>query len=180
MSEDTEAIRRVLQGETSCFRVLVERYQAPLFCFLRNLVGDVADCEDLAQETFLAAFRNLALYRPDAAKFSTWLFTIARNKCLNWLEKRRPLGLSQLPEQADRRTPETALAESEFFKQLDAALAALPFEQKTAFILAEIQELSYEEIGRIEGIDIGTVKSRIARARGKLRAHFHEQVEHFS
>jgi RNA polymerase sigma-70 factor (ECF subfamily) len=170
MTDDSEVIRRVLRGDVSSFRVLVERYEGPLFCLLRNLLPDAGDCEDVAQEVFLAAYRNLARYRDNVSRFSTWLFTIARNKCLNLLQKRRPVVLAELPEQADCRTPEGALAEREFFHQLDAALAALPFDQKSAFVLAEIQGLSHEEIAGIEDVTVGTVKSRLSRARERLRS----------
>lgn len=170
MSDDGEAIERVLAGDLASFRTLVERYQGPLFGLLRNLLPDPADCEDVAQETFLAAYRNLASYRPAAARFSTWLFTIARNKALNLLQKRRPVVLAELPERVDAQTPLGVLSEAESLRQLDAVLAALPFEQKTAFVLAEIQDLSYEEIARIEGVAVGTVKSRVGRAREKLRS----------
>jgi RNA polymerase sigma factor (sigma-70 family) len=176
MSDDREAIRRVLEGDLASFRVLIERYQGRLFGLLRGLLPE-ADCEDVAQEVFLAAYQHLPSYRPHAAQFSTWLFTIARNKCLNLLEKRRPVALAELPEPIDERTPEAVLSEQEFFRQMDAALAALPFEQRTAFVLAEFQELPYEEIARIEGVSLGTVKSRIARARAKLRGQFQPEAE---
>jgi RNA polymerase sigma-70 factor (ECF subfamily) len=169
MSDDSEAIRRVLDGDIASFRVLVERYEARLFGLLRSLLPVAADCEDVAQEVFLAAYLNLASYRPGTARFSTWLFTIARNKCLNLLQKRRPITLAKLPEPLVERTPEDAHSQEEFFRQLDAALAELPFEQKTAFVFAELQGLTYEEIARLEGVSVGTVKSRIGRARAKLR-----------
>src|SRR4051812_22320179 len=105
MSVDDEAIERVLAGDLASFRVLVERHQGALFVLLRNLLFDAAECEDVAQETFLAAYRNLASYRPQTARFSTWLFTIARNKCLNLLAKRRPIVLDELPERIDPQTP---------------------------------------------------------------------------
>ena len=177
MTDDGELIRRVLKGEAAPFRILVERYQGPLFGLLRNLLPDPGDCEDLAQEVFLAAYRSLASYRPELSRFSTWLFTIARNKCVNLHHKRRPVVVRDLPEEADERTPDLALAEREFFRQLDAALAALPFDQKTAFVLAEIQGLSHEEIARIETISVGTVKSRLSRAKEKLRAVFQRTAE---
>jgi RNA polymerase sigma-70 factor (ECF subfamily) len=177
MGDDVAVIQRVLQGDVESFRALVERYQGLLFGFLRNLLSNAADCEDLAQEVFLAAFQNLAAYQPAQARFSTWLLTIARNKCLNLLKKKKSVALPGLPQEIDARTPDTILAEEELFRQLDAVLAALPLEQKTAFVLAEIQGLSYEEIGAIEGISLGTVKSRISRARDKLRALFQPSAE---
>src|SRR5687768_7533997 len=111
MSDDQEVIRCVLEGRVSAFRVLVERYQGPVFRFLGNLLPEAPDREDVAQEVFLAAYRNLAGYRSDKAGFLTWLLAIARNKCLNVLHKRRPRLVAKLPEVADRRTPDAALAE---------------------------------------------------------------------
>jgi RNA polymerase sigma-70 factor (ECF subfamily) len=177
MSEDLQVIRRVLGGDIEAFRLLVERYQAPLFCLIRNLVPDASDCEDIAQEVFLSAYRHLAAFDPGRATFSTWLWTIARNLSLNAVKKKRPLPLGELPEALDARTPETELCEQELSRQLDAALAALPFEQRTAFVLSEIQGLSYEEIAHIEGINLGTVKSRISRARDKLRCCLRRTAE---
>jgi RNA polymerase sigma-70 factor (ECF subfamily) len=177
MSDDLEVIRRVLAGEGECFRDLVERYQRPLFRLVRNLLPDPNDCADVAQEVFLAAYTSLGGYDPRRAAFSTWLFTIARNKCWNALKKKRPHLPGNLPERIDARTPEGVLAEEELFRQLDAALAALPPEQRTAFVLSEIQGLSHEEIGRIEGVKLGTVKSRLSRARDRLRSLFQRTVE---
>lgn len=168
MSDD-EAIERVLKGDVASFRVLVERHQGRLFALLRRLLPCAADCDDAAQDVFLAAFRNLASYRPQTAQFSTWLLTIARNKCFNLLHQRHPAALDAFFEPIDTRKPDAALTEAEFFAELDAALAALPIEQKTVFVLAELQELPLAQIARIEGVEVGTVKSRLSRARAKLR-----------
>jgi RNA polymerase sigma-70 factor (ECF subfamily) len=170
MIEDVDVIQRVLGGDSESFRLLVVKYQGSLFCLIRNLVPDTHDAEDVAQETFLAAYGGLASYDPDRAAFSTWLFTIARNKCRNVRKRRRPIVVDDLPEAAAFPAPDAGLAEAEWFRQLDEALAALPFEQKTAFVLSEIQELPLEEVARIEGVPLGTVKSRISRAKDKLRS----------
>jgi RNA polymerase sigma-70 factor, ECF subfamily len=177
MTDDLNVIRRVLQGDTEAFRLLVKRHEGPVCAMIRNLIADRHDAEDVAQEVFLSAFTHLASYDPRQGAFSTWLFTIARNKCLNALKKRRPLALADLPEKPQRRTPESELDRAEWFGQLDAALAALPFEQRSAFVLAEIHGLSYAEIGTLEGVSQGTVKSRISRAREKLRALLRRLVE---
>jgi RNA polymerase sigma-70 factor (ECF subfamily) len=177
MGDDLAVIERVLHGDVEAFRALVLRYQGMVFGLLQTLLRSAADREDLAQEVFLAAFRNLASYRPAQARFSTWLLTIARNKCLNLLKKKKGVALPELPEGIDTRTPDALLEEKELFGQLDAALAALPLEQKTAFVLAEIQGLSYEEIAAIEGVSLGTVKSRVSRARDRLRALFQPSAE---
>src|SRR5262245_57543928 len=169
VNDDLDAIQRVLSSDVESFRPLVERYQRPLLTLVRNLTPPSTDHEGVAQEVFLAAFRCLASFDPKRSAFSTWLFTIARNRCRNELARRRPVVGAELPEVVDLRAPEQAASEAELFRQLDAALNALPFEQRSAFVLAHLQGLSYEEVGRIEGIGVGTVKSRIARAREKLR-----------
>ena len=174
MSDDGTVIERVLNGDRAAFRGLVERHQDRLFGFLRRILSNAADCEDVAQDVFLAAYRNLAAYRPELSKFSTWVLTIARNKCWNLCAKQRAAASADAapPEPIDARTPDASLIEAEFYRQLDLALAALPMEQKTVFVLAELQDLTLEEIGRIEGVSVGTVKSRLSRARAKLRAIF--------
>lgn len=177
MSDDLEAIRRVVAGEVQAFRVLVERYERPLLALIHNLMPGREDCEDVAQEAFLAAYVNLGSYDASKARFSTWLFTIARNLALNALKKRR-LGTTALAaEVPERATPETEALQAELFNRLDRALAALPLEQRSAFVLAEIHGLSYAEIRCIEGAELGTVKSRINRAKQKLRSLLREVVE---
>jgi RNA polymerase sigma-70 factor (ECF subfamily) len=170
MDEDQDVIGRILDGEVESFRLLVRRYEQQLYRFIRNLIRDMHESEDIAQEVFLTAYRRLASYDVSQGAFSTWLLTIARNKCLNALHKRRPVVLDHLPEKPGARTPDAELVEEEWFRRLDEILDALPFAQKSAFVLAEIQGLSLEEIGQVEGVPLGTVKSRLARAKEKLRS----------
>jgi len=170
MDEDQDAIRCVLAGDVESFRLLVRRYERPLHRLIRNLVPNAHDGEDIAQEVFLAAYRRLSTYDPAQGAFSTWLLTIARNKCLNALQKQRPVVLDTLPEVTGPRTPLAELAEAEWFRRLDQALDTLPFAQKSVFVLAEIQGLSLVEISRIESVPVGTVKSRLGRAKEKLRS----------
>jgi RNA polymerase sigma-70 factor (ECF subfamily) len=177
MNDDLEAIRRVLAGDVESFRHLVERYQRPLLTLSRNLTPPDTDHEGVAQDAFLAAFRRLAWFDPKRSAFSTWLFTIARNRCRNELARRRPVVGAELPDVVDLRTPDRAASEAELFRQLDAALDALPFEQRSAFVLTQLQGLSYEDVSRIEGVGVGTVKSRIARAREKLLRLFRRAAE---
>jgi len=177
MSDDLQAIQRVLAGDVESFGDLVRRYQKPVFGLVRNLIPDAGDAEDIAQDVFLAAYTHLGAFDPRRAAFATWLFTIARNRCLAALKKRRPRPVRDVPEAVDRRTPDADAAAGELWRRLDAALAELPLEQKTAFVLAEIQGLSHEEVARIEGVRIGTVKSRLSRAREKLRSLLRRTVE---
>jgi RNA polymerase sigma-70 factor, ECF subfamily len=177
MIDDEQAIAQVLGGNREAYRVLVERHAPALFRTVRNLIRDAAECEDLVQDVFLAAYTHLRHYDRGRSSFPTWLQTIARNKCLNALKKKRPVLVTTLPETADRRTPGLESVEEETLRLFDQALANLPFEQRTVFVLAEIQDLPLEEIGKIEGVKLGTVKSRLSRAREKLRAALRSAVE---
>ena len=169
MTAETRIITRVLAGDVDCFRHLVERYQMPIIRMISNIVPDSHMCQDLAQDVFLTAYKKLSSFDPARSDFSTWLFAIARNQSINALKK-RPISSPELPEKPDSHQPYTNLAEKEFFVQLDRALADLPPKQKTAFVLAEFENLTYQQIAQIEGVRIGTVRSRISRAKQKLRS----------
>jgi len=177
--DDQAVIAQVLAGDTDAFRALVLRYQRPLWVFVSNLLRDRDECDDAVQEVFLAAYRHLHRFDPHRSAFSTWLYTIARNRCVNIAKRRRPTISERLPEPIDERSPDLTLTEEELFRRLDAELDALPIEQKTAFVLTELQELPHEEVARIEGVKVGTVKSRLSRARAKLRTVFARIVEHW-
>jgi len=170
MAEEIDVIHQVLEGDVDSFRLLVQRYQKPVISMINNIINDQHMCEDVAQDVFLSAYKKLTSFDPARSDFSTWLFTIARNKSLNALKKKRALSMSQLPEKADLRNPSDELGEKEFFDELDRILQTLPARQKTAFVLAEFEKLSYAEIAQIEGVRIGTIKSRINRAKRKLRS----------
>ncbi len=171
MTSDHEAVRRVLRGDSAAYGELVERYQGPLAGFVGNLLPPHEDREGVLQDVFLSAFARLHTYRSERGGFSTWLFTIARNRCLNVLKARRPETRAEVPETTHHVTPDVDAQRAEVFRRLDAGLAALPLEQRSAFVLFELQGCSYADVARIEGVGLGTVKSRIARAREKLRAH---------
>ncbi len=113
MNDDLNAIRRVLAADVESFRRLVERYQRPLLTLIRNLTPPDTDHEGVAQEVFLAAFRFLASFEPNRSAFSTWLFTIARNRCRNELARRRPVVGAEMPDVVDLRSPERAASEAE-------------------------------------------------------------------
>ena len=167
-------IRRVLEGDIESFRFILERYKRPVVRMIKNMTNNKESCEDIAQDVFFTAYRKLASFDPARSNFSTWLFTIARNKSINALKKKRAFSVTELPEKADTRDPLHDLAKKEFFDQLDRKLRALPSRQRRAFILAEFQKLSYAEIAQIEGARLGTIKSRINRAKKKLRTALEE------
>lgn len=168
--EETDVIHQVLRGDVDSFRVLVERYQRPVIRIIKNITNDSNIGEDIAQDVFLTAYKKLRTFDFARSSFSTWLFTITRNKSLNALKKKRPVSMSQLPDRTYGRDPYGDLSEKEFFDKLDRILLTLPDKQKTAFVLAEFEELSHAQIAQIEGVRIGTIKSRISRAKEKLRA----------
>ena len=169
-ADDSQIVARVLAGEASEYRHLVERHQRSVFRFAWNLIGDEHEAEDITQEVFVAAFRRLESYDGKRAALKTWLLTITRNRCINHLKRKRPA----VGDDAIRNHVASAsICESEregFWRALTAALARLPLKQKTAFVLAEIEKLSYAEIATIEQTTCGTVKSRIHRAKQRLRA----------
>ncbi len=168
MQED-QIIQQVLEGDTEAFRWIVERYQGPVWRLINHLVGpDVSD--DLAQDVFVSAFAKLASYDRGQSRFSTWLFTIARNKAINAMKKKRPRSMSEVPERPGQGNPSDEAMHRELLEQLDLEVEKLPARQRRVLVLADFQQLPYDEIARIEGVRLGTVKSRINRARAKLRA----------
>jgi len=169
MADEIEIIRSVLAGDADSFRLLVQRYQKPVIRMIRNIVNDNHICEDIAQDVFLAAYRKLASFDVARSSFSTWLFTIARNRSITALRRIRRTSPQSAPESGDPSQPPDVLAQKEFFGRLDEALQRLGVSQRTAFVLAEFEALPYEEIAQIEGVRIGTIKSRINRAKKKLR-----------
>ena len=169
MMQEIEVIRQILEGDIESFRLLLERYKRPIIRMIKNITDNKESCEDIAQDVFLAAYKKLASFDPARSNFSTWLFTIARNKSINELKKKKTASMNGLPEKPEPHDPFDEIAQKEFFDQLDQALQMLPPRQKRAFVLAEFEELSYAEIAQIEGIRIGTVKSRINRVKKKLR-----------
>ncbi|MHC4472819.1 MAG: sigma-70 family RNA polymerase sigma factor [Planctomycetota bacterium] len=165
--DDASVITRVRSGDREAFRVLVERYQSALLALLRSLMPGIHDREDAAQESFLAAFDNLDRFDETRGSFRAWLFRIARNRALNELKRRRP---EPHPAAVESAASAGRPADRGDFPELDRALASLPTALRSAFVLAEIHGLTYEEVALIEQAPLGTVKSRIHRARERLRA----------
>lgn len=177
--KDHILVKQVLAGKTDDFRVLVDRYQQPIYRFTASLLGNREEAHDATQEVFLAAFANLSTFKVSRAAFSTWLFSIARNRCINSLKRNRPVPLDN-PESVESSMAADALSRQELSEQLDRALSALPVEQRSAFVLAEIEELSYADIARIERASLGAVKSRIHRAKQRLRTLLEPSLREFT
>jgi RNA polymerase sigma factor (sigma-70 family) len=170
--EQDELVRRAGQGEIDCFNRLVERYQREVYNLCLRMLGDAAAAEDATQDAFLSAFRGIGRFR--GGNFRAWLFRIATNACRDQLRssRRRPTTpLDDVPfdiEGGDP-SPDDLAANRELGSAIKKALAALPYDQRLAVVLRDIEGLDYEEIARVIGCSMGTVKSRIGRGRAALR-----------
>jgi len=174
---DQQLVERVQRGDKQAFGLLVAKYQRKLARLLSRLIRDSAEVEDVAQETFIKAYRALPSFRGDSA-FYTWLYRIGINTAKNYLVsqgRRAPTTTDFDSEEAetfddgdqlrDINTPERLLMTKQIGNTVNEAMEALPEELKTAIVLREIEGLSYEEIAAIMECPIGTVRSRIFRAR---------------
>ena len=173
---DQELVRRVQAGDQTAFNLLVLKYQHRVLKLVGRFVNDAAEAEDVAQEAFLKAYRALASFRGDSA-FYTWLYRIAINTAKNALvsQRRRPVDFDldlQDPDQYERQarlkevdTPEGVLLTDEIRAVVEEAMEQLPEDLRTAIVLRELEGLSYEEIAEAMDCPVGTVRSRIFRAR---------------
>ena len=174
---DQQLVERVQRGDKQAFGLLVAKYQRKLARLLSRLIRDPAEVEDVAQETFIKAYRALPSFRGDSA-FYTWLYRIGINTAKNFLVsqgRRAPTTTDFDSEEAetfedgdqlrDINTPERLMMTRQIGDTVNSAMEALPEELKTAIVLREIEGLSYDEIATIMDCPIGTVRSRIFRAR---------------
>ncbi|HTH94699.1 MAG TPA: RNA polymerase sigma factor RpoE [Rhodocyclaceae bacterium] len=174
---DQALVERVQNGDKQAFGLLVTKYQRKLVRLIGRLVRDPAEVEDVAQEAFVKAYRALPNFRGESA-FYTWLYRIGVNTAKNWLAtrgRRAPTSTDFDSEEAegfedaellrDTDTPERVLMSKQIGETVNSAMDALPEDLRSAIMLREIEGLSYEEIAQIMDCPIGTVRSRIFRAR---------------
>ncbi len=169
---EPDIVRAAASGDQAAFAELMRGLQAPVWRFLRHLVGDAALAEDLTQETFVRVYRKLGSFRY-RAKFSTWVFQIARNAGIDAIRSRqRRLRL------VDQLKPDRPIVRPgpETKAEVDAALASLSPKLREAFLAVEVLGLGYREAGQALGVPEGTVKSRVHHARNGLVAWL-EQAE---
>jgi RNA polymerase sigma-70 factor (ECF subfamily) len=179
-------IQRCAAGEQAACSELVASHERMVFQLALHLMGDRDEALDLSQEVFLRVFRTLHAFRGQSA-LKTWIYRIAINQARNrqrWWRRRRRSDQVQLEQHvqdhgelrqpADGTAPDRAFARQEMASRLWAALDALPFDQRTVIVLREIDGLSYEEIAESLNVAIGTVKSRLTRARQTLRHQLQE------
>jgi RNA polymerase sigma-70 factor (ECF subfamily) len=179
---DLLLVERVQSGDQEAFGLLVAKYQRKLLRLVMRLVRDPAEAEDVTQEAFIKAYRALPNFRGESA-FYTWLYRIGVNTAKNWLiaqGRRTPLLNDIVADESegadaesllhDVETPERMLLSKQIGETVNAAMEALPEDLRTAITLREIEGLSYEEIAQVMDCPIGTVRSRIFRARDAIAA----------
>ena len=175
---DEQLIAQFQAGNENAYLEIVERFKNRLFAFVYRFVGDNDLAEDLVQDTLIKVYTHRHAYR-EIARFSTWIYTIAGNLARTELRKRKrratfsmsALGIGEreydLP--SEDYTPTKSLESRQTEKHIRIALSKLPLHFRTVIILRDVQELSYEEISKIMKIPLGTVKSRVNRARLRLQ-----------
>ena len=186
---DYALMARIGAGDHQAFRELVERHQDAVVGTVAKMLGNPHDAEDIAQQVFLRIWRNARRYRPDA-KFTTWLFTIVRNLVFNETRRRsrkKEVSADEREENAgytiaDRpeRQPDAELLHEELRRAVDAAIAALPENQRMAVVMRRYEQLSYEEIAAVLKLSVSSVKSLLFRARGTLRESLGTYLEEAS
>lgn len=172
-------VQQALEGDRQAFSRLVAAYQRPVFNLTYRMLGNPEEAEDAAQETFLRAYSRLHQYN-SRHKFSTWIFSIANNHCIDRLRKRRATSVSIDDNpvlqnlEGNAPMPEGTAMAHERAEEVQALLAKIDPDYRTPLILRYWEELSYEEIAETMGITISAVKSRLFRARQKMAALYQE------
>lgn len=177
-------VQRSVKGDREAFEQLVQLYERRVYTMALRMVGSPEDAYDLSQETFLRVYRSIRTFRGEA-KFSTWIYKIVSNLCITFLRRKNRIRQIPLEQEADggfeislpddRFNPELVLERVEISRTIEQALKTLSEEHRAIFILRELNGLSYAEIGEILSLEEGTVKSRLFRAREKLRVYL---IEH--
>jgi len=176
--DEDELIELARHGDLAAFNALVEHYQSPVYSLCLRLLGNAQSAEDTTQDAFISAYRRLETFR--GGSFRAWLFRIAANAAydeMRWRRSRPAASLDeplsdgerafQVPDKAP--SPQESAEQGELRAALTAALARLPDEQRLAIVLCDVQGLDYAEIAAVMRCSLGTVKSRIARGRARLR-----------
>ncbi len=184
--DEADLLARVRKGDLDAFNLLVESYQTAVFNLCLRMLSAPQTAEDATQEAFIAAYRNLDKFR--GGSFRSWLFRIAANACYDELRRRKARPAASLDEpigSGERKfdapdsapSPEDRAEQSELHDLLAQALAEIPADQRLAITLCDVQGLDYAAIAEVMECSLGTVKSRIARGRARLRAILLAQEE---
>ena len=181
---DDLTLARARRGEPAALSALVRHYQRPVYALVaRLLVGRRSEAlDDVAQESFIRVCRGVRRFEPDGpARLSTWILTVTTRTCLNALRDGRRAQAREDEHQPDAALPadpERTVVERERRRRVEAAMAALPEEMRAVLVLRAYHDFDYDEIAAALGLELGTVKSRLGRARVALRAALADQDRH--
>ena len=193
MNNDTALIARCQKADVAAFNEIVGRYKGKIYNYLYRMTGNAEDAEDLTQEVFVRMYSHIHSFRAEAS-LSTWLFRIAGNLCVDAFRRKKkergvvssldaPIFSDDEDSNATRDVPDLKAAPEILFSrkelggQIETALAKLPPKLRSAVVLHDVEGLAYEEIAAVEGIPLGTVKSRIFNARVALREYLRPYLE---
>ena len=177
-TEDAQLVRLIREGDLAAFNAIVERYQSHVFNLSARILGNRTTAEDATQDTFISAYRAIGKFRGGSLR--AWLLRIASNQSYDILRaaKRRPaqsldesLENPSFQVRSGDETPEQAAVRNELGDEIQRAIMTLPEDQRTVLVLIDVQGLSYDEAAQAAGTSIGTVKSRLSRARSRIRDH---------
>jgi len=181
---DEELVARSRSGDMDSFNQLILRWERPIYALAYRVIGQEEDARDVAQETFLRAFRALPGFKGQA-KFSSWIYRIALNLCRDWIRRKKRTPVSQVPEDVDLselaaeqgpvESVEELVARRELSEVVEEAMALLPEEQRTAVILKEYHGMTFQEIADLQGCPLSTVKTRLYQGLSVLRKHLREK-----
>jgi RNA polymerase sigma-70 factor (ECF subfamily) len=183
MQSDEELVARSRGGDLDSFNQLVLRWERPIYALAYRVIGREEDARDVAQETFLRAFRALSGFKGQA-KFSSWLYRITLNLCRDWIRRERRTPVAQAPEGMDvvelaaelapSETIEDLVSRKELGRAVAKAMSILPEEQRTAIILKEYHGLTFQEIADLLGCPLSTVKTRLYQGLTVVRRQLRE------
>lgn len=187
---ETYLVQKCKQGDIEAFEVILKIYEKKIYNFAYRMLGDKEDAMDTTQEVFMKAYKSINTFNGNSS-FSTWLFKIAKNVCIDYLRKNDKARIYSLDktikidgEEIKKETPDTSNLPEEIVKKRELqrivhqAIARLPEKYKAVIILRDLQNFSYKEIAEILNCSIGTVKSRISRGRKELKNILSNEMEH--
>jgi len=168
---DDELVRRAGQGDAAAVQALVARKLRRVLSLAERMLGDAAEAEDVAQETFLRVWRNAARWRPGVARFDTWLHRVTLNLCYDRLRRRREQPMAEPPDAPDPGpAPDRGLLAADVGTRVGAALRALPVRQREAIVLCHYQELGNIEAADLMGVSVEALESLLSRGRRALKS----------
>ena len=175
---DAELLARVAAGDPAAVRALVARKLPRLLALAQRMLGDAAEAEDVAQETFVRAWKQAPAWKPGGARFDTWMHRVALNLCYDRLRRRRELATDRPPEQPyEGPAPDRGLEAADTGRRVARALQALPDRQREAIVLCHYQELGNIEAAALMGVSVEALEGLLGRGRRALRSALADMVE---